>query len=161
LGPVHEWLQPGIGHGRRQCIVVNTKKGMGGGQSLCVWLVAVVVSCEEGLESKHHWETVMMREGMRVLGRISSGEALISLLRSSVWVSGQMAKTRSQPGLVEKSCICVCCWNAGHVCWCGVRSVVLRKNLGQRSQQRDHPMELRTLLGRSRKISECNCYVCD
>ncbi len=51
---------------------------MGGSQSLCVWLVMVVVSCEEDLVSKHHWETVMMREGMRVLGRISSGEVLIS-----------------------------------------------------------------------------------
>jgi hypothetical protein len=86
---------------------------------------------------------------------------LISLLRSSVRVSGQMAKTRSQAGLVEKSFICDCCWNAGHVCWCGVRSVVPRKNVGQQLQQRDHPMELRTLLGRSMKISECNCCVCD
>ena len=103
---------------------------------MCVWLVAVVVLCEEGLASKHHWETVMMREGMRVLGRMSSGEALISLLRSSVRVLGQMAKTRSQARLVEKSCICVCCLNAGYGCWCGVRSVVPRKNLGQRSQQR-------------------------
>jgi hypothetical protein len=34
--------------------------GMGGGQSLCVWLVAVVVSCEEGMGSIHHWETVMI-----------------------------------------------------------------------------------------------------
>ncbi len=83
--------------------------GMGGCQSLCVWLVVVVVSCEEGLVSKHHWETVMMRDGMRVLGRMLSGESLISLLRSSVRVSGQMAKTRSQAGLVEKSFICVCC----------------------------------------------------
>jgi hypothetical protein len=33
--------------------------------------------------------------------------------------------------------------------------------LGQQLQQRDHPMELRTLLGRSMKISECNCCVCD
>ena len=44
---------------------------MGVGQSLCVWLVVVVVSCEEGLASKHHWETVMMRDGMRVVGRMS------------------------------------------------------------------------------------------
>ena len=73
-----------------------------------------------------------------------------------------MAKTtRSQAGLIEKSFICVCCWNIGHVCWYGVRSVVTRKNLGQQLQQRDHPMELRTLLGRSMKISECNCCVCD
>ena len=133
---------------------------------MCVWLVAVVVSCEEGLAeeglaSRHHWETVMMRDGMRVSGRMSSGESLISLLRSSVRVSGQMAKTRPQAGLVEKSFICVCCWNAGHVCWCGVRSVVPRKNVGQQLQQRDHPMELRTLLGRSVNISECNCCVCD
>ena len=73
-----------------------------------------MVSCEEGLASKHHWETVMMRDGMRVAGRMSSGESLISLLRSSVRVSGQMAKTRPQAGLVEKSFICVCCWNVGH-----------------------------------------------
>ncbi len=97
--------------------------GMGVGQSLCVWLVTVVVLCEEGLASKHHCETVMMRDGMRVAGRMSSGESLISLLRSLVRVSGQMAKTRPQAGLVEKSFICVCCWNVGHVCWCGVRSV--------------------------------------
>ncbi len=51
---------------------------MDGGQPLCVWLVAVLVSCEEGLASKHHWETVMMRDGMRVSGRMSSGESLIS-----------------------------------------------------------------------------------
>ncbi len=120
-----------------------------------------MVSCEEGLASKHHWETVMMRDGMRVAGRMSSGESVISLLRSSVWVSGQMTKTRSHVGLVEKSCICVCCWNVGHVCWCGVRSVVPRKNLGQQLQQQDHPMELRTLSGGSMKILECNCCVCD
>ena len=133
----------------------------GGGQSLCVWLVTVVVSCEESLASKHHWETVMMRDGRMFSGRMSSGESLISLLRSLEWVSGQMANARAQVGLFEKSWICVCCWNAGHVCWCGVRSVVPRKKWGQWLQQRDHPIELRVVLGRSMKISECNCCVCD
>ena len=114
---------------------------MGGGQSLCVWLVTVVVSCEEGLASKHHWETVMMRDGRMFSGRMSSGESLISLLRLSVRVSGQMANARAQVGLFKKSWICVCCWNAGDICWCGVRSVVPRKKLGQRLQQRNHPIE--------------------
>jgi hypothetical protein len=69
LGPVREWLQvSGCSLGL----------GMGGGQSLCVWLVAVVVLCEEGLAeeglaSRHHWETVMMRDGMRVSGRCHQG----------------------------------------------------------------------------------------
>ena len=80
---------------------------MGGGQSLCVWLVAVVVSCEGGLASKHQWETVMMRDGRRFSGRMSSGESLISLLRLSVWVFGQMANASAQVGLFEKSWMCV------------------------------------------------------
>ena len=50
LGPVREWLQPGIGHGRRSIIVCVASRGL--------------VSCEEGLASKHHWETVMIRDGM-------------------------------------------------------------------------------------------------
>ena len=147
LGPVREWLQPGIGHGRRSIIVCVASRGL--------------VSCEEGLASKHHWETVMMRDGRMFSGRMSSGESLISLLRSSVRVSGQMANARAQVGLFEKSWICVSCWNAGDVCWCRVRFVVPRKKLGQLLQQRDHPIELRVVLGRSVKISECKCCVCD
>ena len=128
---------------------------------MLVWLVAVVVACVGGMASRHHWETVMRIVGRVISGVMSSGELLIRLLSSAIRVVGQMANARAQVGLFEKSWICVCCWNAGHVCWCGVRSVVPRKKLGQRLQQRDHPIELRVALGRSRKISECNCCVCD
>ena len=134
---------------------------MGDGQSLVVWLVAVVVACVEGVASRHHCETVKRIVGRVISGVMSSGESLIRLLSSSVRVAGQMANARAQVGLFEKSWMCICCWNAVHVCWCGVRSVMPRKKLGQRLQQRNHPIELRVVLGRSRKISECNCCVCD
>jgi hypothetical protein len=85
---------------------------MGGGQSLLVWLVAVVVACAEGWASRHPWETVVRIVGRVISGVMSSGELLISLLSLSVRVAGQMANVRAQVGLVEKSGSGMCvCWN--------------------------------------------------
>jgi hypothetical protein len=137
--------------------------GMGGSQSLLVWLVVVVVACAEaeGRASGHHWDTVVRIVGSVISGVFLSGELLISLLSSSVRVVGQMVNAMAQVGLVEKSGSGMCvCWNIGHICWCDVRSVVPRKRLGHRSQQRVHPMELRTVSGNSRKMLECSCCVC-
>jgi hypothetical protein len=94
-------------------------------------------------------------------GVVLSGESLISLLRSLVRVVGQMANARAQAGLDEKSGIAVCIdWKVWQVCWCVGRSVVPRKNEGLVGQQRVHPIEVRTLLGNSWKISVCICCAC-
>ncbi len=55
--------------------------GMEVGQSLGLWLVAVVDSLEERPVSKHHWETVTRMVGRVVCGSVSLGKLLMSLLR--------------------------------------------------------------------------------
>ena len=73
------------------------------GQTLCLWLVAVVDSWEGRQVSKHHWETVTRIVGRVPCGSVSSGKSLMSLLRSAVREVGQMANARDQAGLEEKS----------------------------------------------------------
>ncbi len=72
------------------------------GQSLCLWLVTVVDSWEGRRVSKHHWETVTKMVCRVACGLVSSGNLLMSLLRSTVWEVGQMANARAQAGLEEK-----------------------------------------------------------
>jgi hypothetical protein len=76
--------------------------GTGVGQSLCLWLVAVVDLLEGGWVSKHHWETVTMMVGRIACGLVSSGKLLMSLLRSAVQVVWLMANARAQVGLEDK-----------------------------------------------------------
>ncbi len=73
------------------------------GQSLYLWLVAVVDSWKGRQVSRHHWETVTRMVGRVVCGSVSSGKSLMSLLRSAVREAGQMANARAQAGLEEKS----------------------------------------------------------
>ncbi len=73
------------------------------GQSLCLWLVAVVDSWEGRRVSKHYWETVTRMVGRVACGLLLSGKLLMSLLRSTVREVGQMANARDQAGLEEKS----------------------------------------------------------
>ncbi len=54
------------------------------GQSLCLWLVAVVDSWEGRRVSKHHWETVTRMVSRVACGLVSPGKLLISLFRSAV-----------------------------------------------------------------------------
>ena len=101
--PVHAWWQPGIGHGSRSIIVSVASCGCG-----LIW---------GDQESLHHWETVSRMVGRITCGVVSSGESLISVLRSLVWVVGQMANARAQAGLGEKSGIAVCIdWKVWQVC---------------------------------------------
>ena len=120
LGPVREWLQPGIAHGRRSIIVSVASRG---GGRICggLGIKAPLGDCWEDCREGHFRSDVV-------------GGMLISLLSLSVRVAGQMANVRAQVGLVEKSGSGMCvCWNSGYVCWCDVRSAVPRKRLGHRS----------------------------
>jgi hypothetical protein len=77
--------------------------GMEVGQSLCLWLVAVLDSWEGRQVSKHHWKTVTRMVGRVACGSVSLGKLLMSLLRSAEQEAGQMANARAQAGLEEKS----------------------------------------------------------
>jgi hypothetical protein len=132
--------------------------GMGVGQSLCLWLVTVVDLWEGGRVSKHHWETITRMVGKVACGSVSSRKLLISLLRSAVWVAGQMANARAQAGLEEKSGIVGDVdWKLLHSCWWLVGLVVPRNNEGHVGQQRVHQIELRRLGGSLRKMLACIC----
>ncbi len=76
--------------------------GMEVGQSLCLWLVAVVDSWKGRRVSKHHWEMVTRMVGRVACGSLSLGKSLMSLLRSALQEAGQMANARAQAGLEEK-----------------------------------------------------------
>jgi len=145
-GPVREWLQPGIGHGRRSIIVSVASRG---GGLVCGWKgvkAPLGGCCEDCRECNFRSD---------VIGGIVDN--LVEFVSACCRTD---ANVRAQEGLVEKSGSGMCvCWNTGHVCWGGVRSVVPRKRLGHCSQQRVHPMELRILSGSSRKMLECSCSV--
>ncbi len=72
------------------------------GQTLCLWLVAVVDSWEGRQVSKHHWEMVTRMVGRVACELVLSGKLLMTLLRSVVWEAGHMANARAQAGLEEK-----------------------------------------------------------
>ncbi len=76
--------------------------GTGVGQSLCLQLVAVVDLWEGGPVLKHHLEMVTRMVARVACGSLWLGKPLMSLLRSAVWVAGQMANARAQAGLKEK-----------------------------------------------------------
>ncbi len=52
--------------------------------------------------SKHHWEMVTRMVGRVACGLVSSGKALMSLLRFAVWEVGQRGNARAQARLEEK-----------------------------------------------------------
>jgi hypothetical protein len=111
-----------------------------------VWLVAVVDSFIAPLRDCHGREDGREGHFKSNVVRVIIGK-LVEVIGAGC-------------GTDEKSGICVS-WNVGHVCWCGVRYVVPSKKMEHLLQQRVHPMELRTLLGSSRKISGCSCCLCN